>query len=90
MSRGVAVVSLDAAGGAQLGDQFAPWTVEGQVIVGVGDAVTPHPPAPPHTTSPVMAEGAPWFMINGIEVCREGDAASCGHTTTGRPWFTID
>lgn len=90
MSKGIAVVALDAAGGAQMGNQFAPWTVEGQTIVGVGDLVTPHAPGPPHSPAPpTMVTGSPWFSINGVPVCREGDLASCGHATTGRGWFTI-
>ncbi|MCA1776046.1 MAG: hypothetical protein LC676_10685 [Loktanella sp.] len=89
MSRGVAVVGLDSAGGAQLGNQFAGWTVEGQTIVGIGDTVASHG-LPPHSPPPPMVEGADWFTIDGIPVCRAGDAAACGHTTTGRSWFTID
>ena len=89
MSRGITVVGQDSAGGVQLGRQFAPWTIGGAIIVGLGDAVAPHPPVPPHTSGPVMASGSSWFTINGTPVCRQGDIASCGHTTTGRAWFTI-
>ncbi len=89
MSRGIAVVSLDTAGGAQMGSQFAPWTVEGQVIVGIGDLVQAHGPAP-HSPPPPMVTGSDWFTIDGIPVCREGEVAACGHATTGRAWFTID
>jgi len=89
MSRGIAVVMLDTAGGTQMGSQFASWTVEGQVIVGIGDLVQAHGLLP-HSPPPPMVTGSDWFTIDGIPVCREGDVAACGHATTGRPWFTID
>lgn len=86
---GVAVRSLDFAGGAQLAGQQNWFVIEGELVVLKGDPVTPHgPPIPPHT-APVMAEGSDWFTIDGIEVCRAGHAANCGHTTSGRAWFTI-
>jgi uncharacterized Zn-binding protein involved in type VI secretion len=36
-----------------------------------------------------MAEGCGWLTINGTPVCREGHAANCGHTTSGRPWVQV-
>lgn len=87
---GIAVRSLDAAGGAQLAGGQGWWRVAGELVVLLGDPVTPHPPVPPHTTAPVMAEGSAWMSIDGVPVCREGHAASCGHLSTGRAWFTID
>lgn len=87
---GIAVKSLDSAGGAQLagGQDFV--TVEGELVVLLGDPVTPHAPIrTPHFAGPVMVEGCDWLTINGVPVCREGHAASCGHTTTGRPWAEI-
>jgi uncharacterized Zn-binding protein involved in type VI secretion len=30
-----------------------------------------------------MSEGSDNVFVNSIGVCREGDAASCGHTITG-------
>lgn len=86
---GVACVSVDAAGGVQLGAQAAKFKVRGNPVVVVGDAVAPHPPLPPHTTSPVMAEGSSKFRVLGIPVCRAGHLASCGHATSGRPFFRI-
>lgn len=85
---GVAVKAVDVAGGPQIGGH-APWfTVDGQVVVCVGDPVTPHGVA--KHADPYMAEGVDWFTIDGIPVCREGNAADCGHPTTGRGWFQIN
>ncbi len=86
---GVACVSVDFAGGVQLGAKASKFKVRGNPVVVIGDAVAPHPPAPPHTTNPVMAEGTAKFRVNGIPVCRAGHRASCGHPTTGRPFFRI-
>lgn len=86
---GVACVGVDEAGGVQLGMQAAKFKVRGAAVVVVGDDVAPHPPFPPHTDAPVMAQGSSKFRVGGIPVCREGDLASCGHPTTGRPFFRI-
>jgi uncharacterized Zn-binding protein involved in type VI secretion len=86
---GIACVSVDAAGGVQLGMQAAKFKVRGNPVVVVGDHVAPHPPAPPHSTNPVMAQGTAKFRINGIATCRAGHLASCGHATSGRSFFRI-
>lgn len=86
---GVACVGVDVAGGVQLGAQAAKFKVRGNPVVVVGDSVAPHPPIPPHTTNPVMAEGTAKFRVAGIPVCRAGHLASCGHPTSGRPFFRI-
>jgi uncharacterized Zn-binding protein involved in type VI secretion len=86
---GIAVRSLDIAGGAQLAGQQDFVTAEGELVVLNGDPVTPHGPPVPLHTGPNMAEGCSWFKIGGIEVCREGHLANCGHATTGRSWFQV-
>ncbi|MDQ0510881.1 PAAR domain-containing protein [Ancylobacter amanitiformis] len=86
---GVACVSVDVAGGVQLGMQAAKFKVRGQPVVVVGDAVAPHPPDPPHSAAPYMVEGTAKFRVSGIAVCRAGHVANCGHPTTGRPFFRI-
>lgn len=86
---GIAVRSLDAAGGAQLAGGQSWFMVEGEPAVLLGDPVTPHGP-PPHSPAPVMAEGSDWMTIDGVPVCRAGHLASCGHASSGRGWFAID
>lgn len=87
MSRGIAVSALDSAGGQQLGGGQNFFVVDGQSVVLVGDAVLPHGPLK-HKV-PFMAEGSGWMTLNGTPVCCAGNQASCGHPTTGRPWFGI-
>lgn len=87
MSYGIAVNSLDSAGGTQLNGGQNFFSVEGENVILLGDPVAGHG-LPPHA-APVMAEGSSWMTINGTPVCREGHAASCGHPSTGRPWFRI-
>lgn len=85
---GVAVKTLDAAGGAQLSQVNTWFRVEGQPIVVIGDTVAAHGD-PPHSPPPAMVQGSLWFKVGGIAVCRAGHEASCGHATSGRPWFRV-
>lgn len=81
--------ALDIAGGRPLAGQTVPSTVEGQIIVCLGDPVEAHPSGPPHEPDPVMADRSSRFHIDGVPACREGHLASCGHATTGRSWWTL-
>lgn len=78
---GIARKGTDSAGGTQLagGQNFA--RCEGDLIVLLGDPVAGHGPSP--HSAPVMAQASSFARINGIAICREGDAASCGHASTG-------
>lgn len=86
--KGITVLDLDVAGGNQLASLQDFWLVENELVQVIGGVVRPHGP-PPHSPPPPMATGSPWFSLNGIPVCRQGDVAVCGHRTTGRPWFFI-
>ena len=87
MGFGIAVKALDSAGGAQLNGGQSFFSVESQPVVLLGDPITAHG-LPPHA-APTMVEGSSWMTLNGVPVCRQGHLASCGHASTGRPWFTI-
>jgi uncharacterized Zn-binding protein involved in type VI secretion len=87
MSHGIAVKGLDTAGGTQLNGGQSFFFVEGAPVVLLGDPVAGHG-MPPHA-APVMEQGSEWMFLNGIPVCRAGHAASCGHVSTGRFWFSI-
>lgn len=89
MAHGIARKTLDSAGGTQLAGGQSFVTVDAQLVVLLGDPVEPHGP-PPHSPSPVMAEGSSFVTINGVPVCREGHLASCGHASTGAAWFTLE
>ena len=84
---GITVKDLDTAGGMQLAGQQDAWKVSGKPIVLEGDMVAGHG-LPPHT-APSMVAKSSWMTINGVRVIRETDQATCGHPTTGRPWFVI-
>lgn len=87
---GIACQSVDFAGGAQIAGGQSIIKIKGLLVVVLGDPVEPHAPfVPPHVPSPTMVEATSKFRIAGIPVCREGHKASCGHATTGRPFFRI-
>lgn len=86
---GIAVQTEDAAGGVQLAGGQSKLRIRGRLAVVLGDPVEPHFPFIPLHTAPFMAQATSKFRIAGIPVCREGHAANCGHTTTGRPFFRI-
>ena len=86
---GITRKGVDSAGGAQLagGQDFV--KEDGNLIVLLGDPVTPHAPGGIHAKPPLMAEGSSFVRINGIPVCREGHSAECGHVTTGSSWVKL-
>ena len=78
---GIARVGQDSAGGTIVGALQDFVTVEGSLWAVLGDPVAGHGPGP--HAGPVMAEGSSFIRINGIPVCRQGHAASCGDAATG-------
>ncbi|MBG53327.1 MAG: hypothetical protein CML99_13060 [Rhodobiaceae bacterium] len=87
MSAGITVRARDHAGGAQRAGQQDFFLVEGEPVVLRGDPVMGHGLSP--HANPVMAEGSDWMCLDGIPVCRAGHQATCGHATSGRPWFRL-
>lgn len=84
---GVSITTKDKAGGTVLPKQT--WfKIDGAPASIIGCPVVPHGP-PPHSPPPKMVQGASWFTIDGIPICRKGHKASCGHPTTGHDWFDI-
>ena len=85
---GVARVGSDAAGGTQLGGGQDFVTIGGNLVVLVGDAVQSHAPCPivPIHCAARMAAGSAFVTIEGVAICRAGDAATCGHASTGSVW----
>jgi uncharacterized Zn-binding protein involved in type VI secretion len=78
--KGIGRVGVDSAGGTITGVIAPNYIVNGSPVVLVGAAVAPHGIG--EHASAVMVEGSSTVFVNGIAVCREGDAASCGHTLT--------
>lgn len=78
---GVARIGQDQAGGTIVGVLAPTVFVNGSNVAVIGAAVEPHGTG--LHGSPVMAEGSGSVFAGGIAVCREGDAANCGHAATG-------
>lgn len=85
---GVARVGSDSAGGTQLGGGQSWVRIDGDLVVVRGDQVASHAPCPtvPIHCSATMAGASSWVRIDGIPICRAGDAATCGHPSTGSGW----
>lgn len=80
---GAARLDVDTAAGAQMGLQQGTVYVEGHLWMVLGDVnaahgILPHVPGPD-----AMVGHSSTVSIEGIPVCREGDAAGCGDPTTG-------
>lgn len=80
---GISRVGVDAAGGTIVGNLAPTVFVNGAPIVVKGADVEPHPPFPPHSSSPIMVGCSSTVFAHGIPVVRQGDAASCGHPASG-------
>ena len=82
---GAARVGTDAAGGTQLGGGQSTVYVDGVLWVVRGDAVASHAPCPvpPSHCAATMVGASATVFAGGKPVCRAGDAASCGHASTG-------
>tara|TARA_R100000008_G_scaffold85631_2_gene76087 strand:+ start:2126 stop:2413 length:288 start_codon:yes stop_codon:yes gene_type:complete len=78
---GIARVGTDTAGGMQLGGGNTTVFVNGAPAQVLGGPVAGHG-LPPHS-SPIMVGASSTVFAQGIPVCRQGDSASCGHTSTG-------
>jgi uncharacterized Zn-binding protein involved in type VI secretion len=78
---GIARVGQDTAGGTITGSLAPTVIVNGFPIAVKGAAVAPHGDAPHN--SAVMVGSSGDVIANGIQICRAGDAASCGDSATG-------
>lgn len=78
---GISRVNVDVAGGTIVGNLAPTVLVNGAPIAVRGAQVSGHG-RNPHN-GPVMVGASGTVFANGIPVCREGDAASCGHTASG-------
>jgi uncharacterized Zn-binding protein involved in type VI secretion len=78
---GIARVGVDTAGGTITGNLAPNVNINGSPIVVKGATVQGHGLGP--HASPTMDGCSSTVFANGIPVCREGDAATCGHPATG-------
>lgn len=80
---------IDSAGGGTItsaGQGFV--KIGGELWIVVGDPVASHGTG--GHASATMAAGSSFVSINGVPVCRLGDAATCGHTATGSGFVDVD
>lgn len=77
---GITRLNIDSAGASLASSSFNVF-VNGHGVVRKGDKVTPHGGGP--HAAPVMVGCSSTVFANKINVCREGDLASCGHPSTG-------
>lgn len=87
---GIALVGIDSAGGTHLGGGQNVLYIDGVAAVVVGDPVANHGSGSNRHTGVTMVTGSSVLFIDGKAVCRAGDLASCGHSSTGQDWFNID
>ncbi len=78
---GIARVGTDTAGGMQLGGGNTTVFVNGAPAQVLGGPVMPHGLG--LHSLPFMVGASSTVFAQGIPVCRQGDSASCGHTSTG-------
>ena len=81
---GISRVNQDSAGGIITGSGASSVYVNDKNVSLINDSVTPHaPPDTPHMGSPKIISASSTVFANGKPVVRQGDSASCGHTTSG-------
>lgn len=81
-------VNLSTAGGLITGSPQTGFIVDGYAVAVDGSSIASHGDSP-HNAA-VTANGQPRFRIDGIPVNRDGDIATCGHSTSsGVSRFTL-
>lgn len=78
---GIARIGADSAGGPHITSLQSSVFVNGLQVQTIGGNVAGH--GKNEHSGPVMVTGSGTVFAEGIPVCRQGDAASCGHTSTG-------
>lgn len=78
---GISRVGQDVAGGTILSGGNATVIVNGTAVAVRGSAVAGH--GKNEHAGPIMVGASGSVFASGINVCRQGDSASCGHVATG-------
>lgn len=87
MTWGIAVRSLDSAGGTHQAEASPWYRVEGHPVAVMGDTVGSHGEDSHAAATMIATEG--WYALDGKGVERQGLPVSCGHISTGRPWYRL-
>ena len=77
---GIATVGVAKATGVILGPGVSSWTINGNPVSVVGDAVAPHGNGA-HAAATIVT-GSSFMSINGKAVTVDGSKASCGCTVS--------
>ncbi len=78
---GIARVGQDSAGGMILNGGNGSVFANGTIVAVRGSGVSGHGSSP--HSGPIMVCASGTVFASGINVCRAGDCASCGHVATG-------
>ena len=78
---GISRLYTDSAGGILISGSNATVFVNGFPAAVLGTNVAGHGKSP--HSGPTMITSSGTVFAQGIGVCRQGDSASCGHTSTG-------
>ncbi len=78
---GISRVGLDTAGGPIVSSANSTVFANGAIIAVRGAAVAGH--GKNEHAGPIMVGASGSVFASGINVCRQGDSASCGHVATG-------
>ena len=79
---GIMRLNVDTAGGVAFQTDNPNVTVNGELVMRLGDLVAPHG-FMPHDSPQPMVTASSTVTAYGVQLCRLGDAAKCGHTATG-------
>lgn len=83
MSNSIALVGVSSAGGTITGPGSSTVFLDGKPISLNGDKVMPHSPSKtPHSGSPTVIASTSSVFIEGKQVVRTGDSATCGHSVS--------
>jgi len=78
---GISRLYTDNAGGPIISGANATVFANGTPVAVLGSQVAGHGDSPHSGPSMITASGS--VFASGNAVCRQGDSASCGHTSTG-------
>jgi hypothetical protein len=85
LPRGVTREALDTCAGTVLTPPQNSVYANNKLVAVIGTPIAAHSPCPlvPIHCGAVMSTGSDNVFAENIEVCRENDSCSCGHTSTG-------
>lgn len=82
MALGITRTFIDSAGGTIIGPGVNNVLANGFPVSVMGDAVSGHGENQ-HSASSMLIGGPRKVLAGGRQVIRQGDPATCGHTSTG-------